>query len=367
MYWWLLAAGVIFYIGRAMWRAHKHPSTKLGVQAAGLGWGTLGHIKDNAGYSNHRVGRGPYEALILFRTGEVQLIQPEVQQPFKDFLEVDRWIREFEQAAKETDPEALYLRSVEAVVQALGRLTRLRQIEESDELFALSVTMACTMAFGANVSHKVVGHLMRDAVNHYEKDPALAIAFLDSLVSKWRPAAIQVQDEPVEEASSNLEDTYHPALDRGVEMVHGFLESLGAGTGLSGNAKQLKAELLVYAASFIAMKRSGREFYSSEWNTFKAGIENRMLSIEDDGSERSRVEENPDGSFTLSHFSSGYRTQMDGLDRVIGGGAGPTGADLPERVWKAIGGKGPAAPGFSDLFVKLVQLATSSVLPKLAF
>lgn len=367
MYWWLLAAGVIFYIGRAMWRAHKHPSTKLGVQAAGLGWGTLGHIKDNAGYSKHRVGRGPYEALILFRTGEVQLIQPEVQQPFNDFIEVDRWIREFEQDAKETDPEALYIRSVEAVVQALGRLTRLRQIEETDECFALSVSMACTMAFGANVSHKVVGHLVRDAVNHYENDPALAIAFLDSLVSKWRPAAFQKEAVPEDAEPCDLEDTFHPALDRGVEMVRGFLESPGARTGLSGHAIQLKAELLVYAASFIAMKRSSRELYPSEWNTFKAGIENRMLSIKDDGSERSRAEENPDGSFVLSHCSSGYWTQMDGLDRVIGDGAGPTGADLPERVWKAIGRKGPAAPGFSELFGKLIQLATSSVLPKLVF
>lgn len=367
MYWWLLAAGVILYFGRAMWRAHKHPSTKLGVQAAGLGWGTLGHIKDNAGYSNHRVGRGPYEALILFRTGEVQLIQPEVQKPFKDFLEVDRWIREFEQATRETDPEALYIRSVEAVVQALGRLTRLREIEEADELFALSISMACTMAFSANVGHKVVGHLMRDAVNHYEKDPALAIAFLDSLVSRWRPTTFQEEAEPVSAEISDLEDTLHPALDRGVEMVRVFLESLGARTGLSGNAMQLKAELLVYAASFIAMKRSGREFYSSEWSTFKAGVENRMLSIEDDGSERSRAEANPDGSFTLSHFSSGYGTQMDGLDRVIGGGAGPTGADLPERVWKAIGGKGLAAPGFSEMLGKLIQFTASTVLPKLVF
>lgn len=367
MHWWILAAGVIIFIGRAIWRAHKHPSTKLGVQAAGLGWVTLGHIKDNAGHSNHRVGRGPYEALILFRTGEVQLIQPEVRQPFKDFLEVDRWIREHEQAARETDPEALYIRTVEEVVRALGRLSRLREIEESDELFALSVSMAYTMAHSANVSHKVFGHLMRDAVNHYEQNPALAIAFLDSLVSKWRPAVFEDEDELAKDETADLEDTFHPALDRGVELVRAFLASLGGRTGLSGNGILLRAELLVYAASFIAMKQTGREFYPSEWNTFKAGIENRMLSIEDDGSERSSVENNADGGFTFTHFSSGYRNQMDALDRVIGGGAVRAGPDLPERVWRAIGGRVPVASGFPEMFQKLVTLAATSVLPKLVF
>ncbi|MDP3494997.1 MAG: hypothetical protein Q8R82_17945 [Hyphomonadaceae bacterium] len=93
-YWWLLIAVVfLLFVVRWVLPVQNHPSHKLGKQGSSMGWYAAGTSKDEKGYQNLRVSKGGMQAVISFANGNVILVHPPVAQPFKDFVELEEFLR----------------------------------------------------------------------------------------------------------------------------------------------------------------------------------------------------------------------------------------------------------------------------------
>lgn len=96
MFWWLLALAIsiLLFVWRWHLPARKHPSHFLGKQAASMGWVASGIASDPKGYMNMKVTRAGMEAVIVYSEEHVRLLHPPVERPFKDFVEVERWLEQ---------------------------------------------------------------------------------------------------------------------------------------------------------------------------------------------------------------------------------------------------------------------------------
>ena len=92
MYWWILGVVLSFIVLRFLWNGYNHPSHVLGRQAANMNWVAVGRVKDLDGNKNLKVSRNGMEAIISFRNGNVILAKPWQLKPFKDFMEIERWL-----------------------------------------------------------------------------------------------------------------------------------------------------------------------------------------------------------------------------------------------------------------------------------
>ena len=83
------------------------------------------------------------------------------------------------------------------------------------------------------------------------------------------------------------------------------------------DVQQLYAELLLYLATYIARVDTHADIHPGTWNTFKRGVEVRMLGIRDDGHQRSGVIRTADGGQAYAQFTSTYWQKMDELENVF--------------------------------------------------
>lgn len=370
MIWWIVTAILLLLIASKAWRVYKHPAHQLGIQAAKLGWRAVGSIKAPSGYRNTRLVRGNYESIILFREQEVRLTKPEAEYPFKDYYELDEWLAEYEHDAEEKDPEILYYRTIDTYVRSVGYYEPLLELQGTDEEYCIAVMQTHKAAYLANVPDKIAGALTLDSVKHYYQNRDLALTFLRKLASRWlaesNTGASLVSESPDHESPEDT-DNFHLSLDRAVELVRSFCagENLNSFTGGSDLTVNPRTELVAYAATYIAMNKSGRKMHSGCWNTFKAAIENRMLSIVDDGSQRSGTIQTPNGP-AFAHFTSSYWAEMDIIDELADKAFSSmsSGRELSGHLFRILGGNSEHEIAFEKLFSNLVDFASKSICPK---
>lgn len=124
MLWWSIGLILVFFILRLGWRAYTHPSHVLGRQAANMNWVAVGRVSDSDGYKNVKLARNKMEAIISFQNGNVVLVRPRRETPFRDFIELERWL-----ASNDEQPES----KNDVVHICLEELSRIR--EEAGGLF----------------------------------------------------------------------------------------------------------------------------------------------------------------------------------------------------------------------------------------
>lgn len=113
------------------------------------------------------------------------------------------------------------------------------------------------------------------------------------------------------------------------------------------------------------MKKSDREMPSGCWNTFKAAIENRMLSIADDGSQRSGTIQTPNGP-AFAHFTSSYWAEMDTIEELANKAftSVSSSRELSAHLFHLLGGNSEQERAFEKLFSGLVEFASRSIFQK---
>lgn len=372
MIWWIAAAILVLFIAAKAWRVYKHPANQLGMQAAKLGWHAMGSIKDSSGFRNTRLVRGNYESIILFREQEVRLTKPEADYPFKDYYELDEWLAEYEDEAEEKDPEILYYRAIDAFVRSVGYYEPLLELQGTDEDYCIAVMQTHKAAYLANVPDKIAGALTLDSVKHYYQNRDFALAFLGKLESRWLSesnAGISLASVSPEQENAEDVDSFHPSLDKALGLVRSFFASesiSGNSTDTGSLALNPRTELVAYAATYIAMNKSGRKMHPGSWNTFKRAIENRMLSIADDGSQRSGTIQTPNGP-AFAHFTSSYWAEMDTIDTLADSEPSfneSSGQDVSSHLLRMLGGTSEHESAFEKFFSSLVEYASKSIFPK---
>lgn len=89
---WILSTVAIFLILRFLWRAYTHPANVLGRQAANMNWRAIGRINGEKGFKDVCFERDGVEACVSHARGDVYLLKPVHSTPFKDFVELERWL-----------------------------------------------------------------------------------------------------------------------------------------------------------------------------------------------------------------------------------------------------------------------------------
>lgn len=196
MLWLSIGVMVAFFVVRHLWRSYNHPSHVLGRQAANMNWVAIGTAKDAEGYNDLRLSRAGMEAQISFRNRNVRLINPANSIPFKDFIELERWLAKSEHQTiapaieedGENDEEILYYRAVQKYVTDMGFYEPLLVLQGTDEGYCIAVMKMHKAGYLTSQSSKVVGALTLDSVKKYEASRELALLFLEALEKKFSAA-----------------------------------------------------------------------------------------------------------------------------------------------------------------------------------
>jgi len=134
MGYWVLAVAALFLVARFLWRAYKHPAHTLVRQAAHMNSVAAGTVRDANGYRNTKVSRGPYEAVVSYQTGSVQLTTPASPQSFVDFVVVERWLAT-RGSTSTADGQVEYFERIEEYITAMGWYDRLLALQGTDPQF----------------------------------------------------------------------------------------------------------------------------------------------------------------------------------------------------------------------------------------
>ncbi len=134
VFWISLAIIILFYIIRLLWRAYTSPAHTLGRQAANMGWGIVGRINTKEGYRDVCYGRDGVEARVSYATGEVFLIKPIHPEPFKDFIELERWLAQRQKPLLQDTALSDISREVNDLLNVLNEAQRKYQSEAFKEI-----------------------------------------------------------------------------------------------------------------------------------------------------------------------------------------------------------------------------------------
>jgi len=185
MFWWLLAALFGFYVFRHLWKAYTHPAHVLGRQAANMNWVAIGRRKDETGYYDVCFSRDGIEALISFKNGNVRITKPSHPTPFKDFIEVERWLATSLESSGDDDKEVQYYKAIEKYITDMGYYEPLLELQGTDQEYCIATMKLYKAGYLAGQSEKVIGALTMDSVKKYEANRDIAISFLEILEKKF--------------------------------------------------------------------------------------------------------------------------------------------------------------------------------------
>lgn len=160
-------------------------------------------------------------------------------------------------------------------------------------------------------------------------------------------------------------EDFHEYMDEACRNIIDYLLSHQPEINDAVSTK-IKAELIAYAATFLAMKQSEDELSIFAWNTFKHSVELRMLSIKDDGSKRNSVKHDEDGTIAFAQHVSSYYRLLDTID--FAGKRIPNNASksaVVARVFKELGEINQNIDEFSEFFDLVIDYADDVVYPKL--
>lgn len=184
MYWWILGAILAFFVLRFLWKSYNHPSLVLGRQAANMNWVASGREKDIDGYKNVKVSRDGMEAVISFRNGNVILARPWHPTPFKDFIEIEKWLAINNKPVTD-EKEASYYEAINTYITLMGFYEPLLELQGTDKEYCIVSMKMHKAGYLADQSEKVVGALTIDSVKQYQQNRELAILFLESIEKQF--------------------------------------------------------------------------------------------------------------------------------------------------------------------------------------
>jgi hypothetical protein len=515
MLWWILLLVIAFLlVMRHLWRAYSHPYNMLARQAANMNWVAAGTMKYSDGTRNIRLRRGAALAEISFKDVNIRLLQPEVEQIFRDFIEVERWLSKEEsanhqptaklaaisssksrkdvdyfdkicsllavknarenfktlqgwdkeygrattrvcamaelanenpavvasfmlesmdryhrnhdvalsylarlesgfqaklenpalaaemdaeaQVKEESDelfksvkldsnsPEATYIREVNEFMRSTGYYDSLVVPALKHEGFMKALTNVYLAGYSTSSSAKVVGALIADGANKYKSNPEFGLVFLDKIATNMRKrhddalrattvtervksatATIPTERKPEAQEIEDEAAAYHAAIDRIAVKASTYLFNTGPPDfpELSDEPKRLYAELLLYLATSKARTDTRSNIHPSIWNTFKRGVEIRMLDIRDDGHQSSSVIRTPDGRTTYAHFTSTYWQRMDDLEDILNKRGAP---NLIQHLLSEMEADPDRLEQFLEFFNDLSNQSASDLIPKIA-
>jgi len=289
-----------------MWQAYTHPSHVLGRQAANMNWIAVGRVSDGDRYKNLKLARNGMEVIISFRNGNIELMKPWHETPFKDFIELDRWLVTNEQESVD-DEEGEYYKAVNDFITSHGFYEPLLELQGTDEEYCIASMKMHKAGYLSGQSEKVVGALTMDSVKKYKQNRQLSILFLQKLEERF-----------LNENEEDDIDGYHPALDKATGEAEIFLKRNNMYVPLRGNGRAINitSELLVYIASYLAILNSGENIAAGSWNSFKRSIEIRILATVEDPPSLSETIVTPE-STTFVHYTSEYFTEMTRMEDLI--------------------------------------------------
>lgn len=89
---WMVGGALVLLVARFLWVAFFHRVNAMSRQAELMNWLDIGRVSNADGGKDILLARNERGARIDWRTGEVWLMNPKVEEPFADFLAVERWL-----------------------------------------------------------------------------------------------------------------------------------------------------------------------------------------------------------------------------------------------------------------------------------
>lgn len=89
---WMVGGVLVLLVARFLWLAFFHRVNAMSRQAELMNWVDIGRVSNADGGKDILLARNERGARIDWRTGEVWLMNPKVEEPFADFLAVERWL-----------------------------------------------------------------------------------------------------------------------------------------------------------------------------------------------------------------------------------------------------------------------------------
>lgn len=184
MYMWIFGAALLLYVVRFLWKAYTHPSHVLGRQAANMNWIAIGTLRDKDGFKNLNVTREGMEAIISYKNGNVILKNPNHPEPFKDFIEVERWIATNTLPMQQND-EIEYYEKIEDFITLKGFYEKLLELEGTDKEYCIAAMKVRKAGYLSGQPEKVVGALIMDSASNYNRNREYALGYLESLEKQF--------------------------------------------------------------------------------------------------------------------------------------------------------------------------------------
>lgn len=187
--WWLFGLIIGFFVLHLMWKAYTDQSHVLGRQAANMNWIAVGRVEDADGYKNVKLARNGMEAVISFQNKNVELVYPPHSAPFKDFIELERWITKLEEDdinEEELDDEELnYYEEINRITASYGFYEPLLELQGTDPEFCIASMDLHKTGYETGKSPRSVAALTVEAVHEYKKNRELSIIFLQTLAENF--------------------------------------------------------------------------------------------------------------------------------------------------------------------------------------
>lgn len=202
MLWWILLAAVVSTIlVRHLWRSYSHPYNMLIRQAANMNWVVAGTMKYSDGIRNMRLRRGDMLAEVSFKDVNIRLLQPSVERPFQDFVEIEQWLGAKNSAVLESQKllvpsnssaprkQVDYFDKIDNLLAAKGARENFTTLQGWDKEFGVASTRVCALAELASEAPTVVAAFMLESMEHYYKNRDVALSYLARLESGYRARA----------------------------------------------------------------------------------------------------------------------------------------------------------------------------------
>lgn len=281
-------------------------------------------------------------------------------------------------------PEARYIREVNSFIQEVDHFDDMVFPAQKDKAFMAASANVYLAGYQTNSSPKVVGALIADGAHKYKTNPQLGIFFLNKVAKDIRTrhdealSAVAGEDKGADRKDNGhtvyqsaqqtpkvISSGYHDFLDEIADSAMSFLATIALHDRADSahQTARLYAELLLYLSASKARKDTRVEIHPMIWNTFKRGIEVRMLGIRDENRPRSAVISTPDGGQAFAHFTSTYWDKMDELETVLNE-RGVT--SLTVHLLNEMGSDASKAREFNEFFFKLCDESSAVLVPKIA-